>query len=356
MADTGKDALWLVPPVVIDDIGNAQPETALLNSHLASIRLRTGVAAAGWQHAGHRNVFLAPDDTAAVSRIDFSRVGICIVGKLFLDVRADDWLAVCRRAKEAGAGLVLDICDYPFSQKPPDVERFYEEALLLADVVTVNSVRMAELMRGHMGGQSPQVIEDAILSASRRPEFAPGKTLELLWFGHINNVRYLERMMDALFAYSAGQRCRLTIVTEAGQGLEQAVQRINAACAPQLEVRFTPWSLEATRVALRRCDLVLIPGDPADPMKSGVSSNRLADALQSGRLPVASPLSSYLPFGEAAWLGEDLIAGIRWAMTHRGEVLGRIKRGQALVAERLAVEAISAQWRQLFEKLPAPSN
>lgn len=51
MADTGKDALWLVPPVVINDIGNAPPETALLNSHLASIRLRTGVAAAGWQRA-----------------------------------------------------------------------------------------------------------------------------------------------------------------------------------------------------------------------------------------------------------------------------------------------------------------
>jgi hypothetical protein len=353
MADTGKDALWLVPPVVINDIGTTPPETALLNSHLASIRLRTGVAAAGWQRAGHRNVFLAPDDAASVSRVDFSGVGICIVGKLFLDVRAADWLAVCRRAKAAGAGLVLDICDYPFSQKPPDVERFYEQALQLADVVTVNSVRMAELMSGHMGGQSPQVIEDAILSVPRRPEFAPGKTLELLWFGHINNVRYLERMMDALFAYGAEQRCRLTIVTEAGQGLEQAVQRINAACAPRLEVRFTPWSLDATRMALRRCDLVLIPGDPADPMKSGVSSNRLADAMQAGRLPVASPLSSYLPFGEAAWLGDDLVSGIRWAMANRGDVLVRLKRGQALVAERLAVDAISAQWRRLFEELAA---
>lgn len=352
MADAGKDALWLVPPVVINDIGNAPPETALLNSHLASIRLRTGVAAAGWQRAGHRNVFLAPDDAAAVSRVDFSDVGICIVGKLFLDVRAADWLAVCRRAKAAGAGLVLDICDYPFSQKPPDVERFYEEALNLADVVTVNSERMAELMTQHANGKTPQVIEDAILAAPRRPEFAPGKILELLWFGHASNVRYLERMMDALFEYSAGQRCRLTIVSEPGRGLEHAVQRINAGCAPRLEVRFMPWSLESTRMALRRCDLVLIPGDPADPLKSGVSSNRLAEALQAGRMPVASPLSSYLPFAEGACLGDDLVAGIRWAMMNRGEVLARIRRGQTLVAGRLAVNALSAQWCRLFESLP----
>lgn len=349
MADTGKDALWLVPPVVINDIGDTPPETALLNSHLASIRLRTGVAAAGWQRAGHRNVFLTPDDAAAVSRVDFSDVGICIVGKLFLDVRAADWLAVCRRAKAAGAGLVLDICDYPFAQKPPDVERFYEEALQLADVVTVNSGRMAELMTGHMNGKLPQVIEDAILAAPRRPEFAPDKVLELLWFGHINNVRYLERMMDALIQYSATQRCRLTLVSEAGQGLEQAVQRINANCAPRFEARFTAWSLESTRMALRRADLVLIPGDPADPLKSGVSSNRLAEALQAGRMPIASPLLSYQPFADAACLGDDLVAGIRWAMANRGEVLVRIRRGQVLVTERLAQESISRQWMRVLE-------
>lgn len=342
------DALWLVPPIIAADISGApSPETALLASHLASTRLRTGVAATAWQRVGHRNVFLAPDDAAAVVRTDFASVRLCIVGKLFLDVRPADWLATCVRAKESGARLILDICDYPFAQKPPDVVRFYEEALRLADAVTVNSGRMAELMSQHTA-QVPQVIEDAILAAPRRPEFAPGKVLELLWFGHINNARYLERMMDALIAYSAKQRCRLTIVTEPGQGIEQAVRRITESYAPRLEARFAPWSLDATRIALRQCDLVLIPGDPADPLKSGVSSNRLAEVLQSGRLPVASPLASYLPFGESAWLGDDLVAGITWAMANRGDALVRIRRGQAQVMERLAQEAIGNQWCRLF--------
>ena len=351
MADNRNVALWLVPPVILGDIADAPPETALLNSHLASVRLRTGVASSAWQGAGHRNLFVAPDDVESVSRINFAEVRVCIVGKLFMDVRPADWLAACVRVKEAGARLVLDICDYPFAQKPPEFMRFYEEALRLADVVTVNSERMAELMAGHMQGQSPLVIEDAILSAARRPEFAPGKVLELLWFGHINNVRYLERMMDALIQYSATQRCRLTLVTEAGQGLEQAVQRINANCAPRFEARFTAWSLEATRMALRRADLVLIPGDPADPLKSGVSSNRLAEALQAGRMPIASPLSSYRPFADAACLGDDPVAGIRWTMANRGEVLVRIKKGQALIAEKLTQEAIGSHWRLLFDRL-----
>jgi hypothetical protein len=347
------DALWLVPPIIIGDIAaTSSPEATLLASHLASTRLRTGVATTAWHKAGHRNFFLAPDDAAAVERTDFASVRLCIVGKLFLDVRPADWLATCVRAKDAGSKLILDICDYPFAQKPPDVVRFYEEALRLADAVTVNSGRMAELMSQHTA-QVPQVIEDAILAAPRRPEFAPGKVLELLWFGHINNARYLERMMDALIAYSAKQRCRLTIVTEAGQGVEQAARQITQNCAPRFEARFTAWSLDATRIALRQCDLVLIPGDPNDPMKSGVSSNRLAEALQSGRLPVANPLASYLPFGESAWLGEDLVAGITWAMANRGEVLLRIRRGQAQVVERLAQDAIGNQWCRLFAELAA---
>jgi len=349
MADTRNDVLWLVPPVILDDITDAAPEAALLNSHLASVRLRTWVAAVALQRAGHRNLFVVPDDVESVSRINFAEVGVCVVGKLFMDVRPADWLAACKRVKESGARLVLDICDYPFAEKPPEFMHFYEETLRLADVVTVNSARMAELMAGHMAGKSPLVIEDAILSAARRPEFAPAKVLELLWFGHINNVRYLERMMDALIQYSSTQRCRLTLVSEAGHGLEQAVQRINANCAPRFEARFTPWSLESTRMALRRADLVLIPGDPADPLKSGVSSNRLAEALQAGRMAVASPLSSYRPFAEAACLGDDLLAGIRWAMANRGEVLVRIRRGQALVAERLSQESISRQWMSVLE-------
>jgi hypothetical protein len=140
------------------------------------------------------------------------------------------------------------------------------------------------------------------------------------------------------------------LISEPGRGLEQAARNITAACAPRFSVRFTPWSLETTRIALRQCDLVLIPGDPQDRLKSGVSSNRIAEAIQAGRMAVASPLASYLPFGEGAWLGEDIVAGVRWAVGNRGDVLARLRRGQSLVAARLDAELIGRQWRGLLEK------
>jgi len=349
------DALWLVPGFVVQDASAAQPEALLLSSHVASVRMRGGVAAQAWQLAGNRNRLLAPEDSAAAAGADFSAAQLCVVGKFLAEAKPDPWLRVATQVKKAGGRLLVDICDYPFAEKSPTVVRFYEQALQICDAVIVNSARMAELIAAHTP-HVPQVIEDAILGGPQRPQFAPEATLKLLWFGHQKNLPYLEPVIDALMAYSAEQRVRLTIVTTPGFGVEQAAQQINALQGSRLEVRFTPWSPEATRIALRQCDLVLIPGDPRDPVKAGVSSNRLAEALQAGRLPIASPLASYRPFSDAAWLGEDLVDGIAWAVANHGEAMARIRRGQARVAETLSAETIGRQWCDLFERLASPEK
>src|SRR5262245_1163790 len=231
------DALWLVPPVVAEEASRGQPEAALLASHIASVRLRAGVASSAWQHAGHRNVLLNPQNAAAVAGRDFASAKLCIVGKFFLDSDPAAWLDVCARVKQSGGRLVLDVCDYPFAGKPPAVTRFYTEALRLCDAVTVNSTRMAELLAPH-ALQPPKVIEDAILAPPQDPKFAPGKLLELLWFGHPSNLRYLDRTLEALVRYGDHQQCRLKVVTEPGHGVEQAVQALNARSAPRFEARF----------------------------------------------------------------------------------------------------------------------
>lgn len=50
-------------------------------------------------------------------------------------------------------------------------------------------------------------------------------------------------------------------------------------------------------VAFRNCDLVLILSDPADPFKAGASANRLAEALNAGRL--RTPARWWRESGEA---------------------------------------------------------
>lgn len=343
--------LWLVGPIFKQSTSGEDPEHAIFTSPLASARLRMGVAAREWRRAGHENLIVDPRQAAPDGHSHFEAAPICVVQKFFAGLELDPWVEACSAAKRNGSKLVVDICDFPFHEnKDLCVHTFYAAVLKMCDAVVVNSEKMAEFVAPYTSHR-PLVIEDAILGPPGKPMFSPDSRLELVWFGHSSNLRYFRGCLDSLVLFAMQRRCRMTVITNAGRGAEELASEIQARFAPALEARFIPWSLEATRIALRRCDLVLIPSDPSDPKKAGASANRIAETLNAGRFPVASPLPSYLPFGDSAWLGHDMVEGIRWALANRGEALARIRRGQALVAEKFAAEKIGRQWREFFESL-----
>ncbi len=338
--------IWLIPPFVTPDASRENPEQALVTSPRASVRLRMAVAALEWKRRGHENVY--GDPAAGAGRgFDWESADICVVSKIDTDVPLEPWLDACATARRKGCRLVIDFCDYPFRRKLA-TQNFYTEVLKICDAVVVNSERMAEMIAPH-ANQQPAVIEDAILGVMRKPEFAPGKRLELLWFGYPINLPYLEARFEDLRRFAQHRRCRLTVVTQGEVVGEKWAQEVQARFG--FEAQFVSWSLEALRIALRKCDLVLIPSDPSDTLKAGASANRIAEVLHAGRFPVASPLQSYLQFAEAAWLGQDLFEGVGWALANRGDVLARIRRGQALLAERFAADRVGRQWCELFERL-----
>jgi hypothetical protein len=326
-----------------------EPERGLLGCHLASVRLRAAVAALEWKRRGNENVFLDPGVAGAGESFDWSSAKICVIPKFFFDVPLQPWLEASFSAKGHGCRIVIDICDYPF-RKPPPVPEFYSAVLSACDAVVVNSVRMGELMSSHTA-HHPLLIEDAILGTMAKPAFAPDSRIELLWFGHSINFPYLKARLGDLAQLNARKSCRLTVMTQDEFGIRQWTENIRRTLGHGLEARFIPWSLEALPIALRECDLVVLPSDPSDPLKAGASANRLAEALNAGRLPVASPLPSYVPFSEGAWVGQDLVQGIEWALANPGEVLARIRRGQAMVAERFSAATVGKRWRELFERL-----
>jgi hypothetical protein len=343
-----RTALWLMAPVGAELATGEDPEAGVLSCPMASLRLRAGVAAREWKARGNENRFRDPDGAGVVDA-DLDGTGVCVATKFTLDLSLEAWLAACRAVKRKPCPLVVDITDNPFEKRPP-IPAFYAEVLQICDAVVVNSERMAELIAPRTP-RRPVVIEDAILGATSGAGFAPGERLELLWFGHPTNLAYLDACMPGLAAFAAECRCRLTVVTEASPNVERWVRNLQSRHAPALEARLVAWSLEATRTALQSCDLVLIPSNPADPFKAGASANRVAEALNAGRFPVASPLQSYRQFADAAWLAPDLVAGIRWALANRDAVLARIRRGQAQVSEKFAAGRIGRQWGELFDDL-----
>lgn len=343
-------ALWVVPAGIQKLAAGNDPERRVLEFRTASARMRMGVAAFEWKRAGHQNVFWNPAAEGGDRKIDWTSVTVCVVPKFYFNEPPGPWIEICRSARKNGRPLVVDITDFPFVSQFENVRTFYAEALKICDAVVVNSERMAEMVASHTSCR-PRVIDDAILGAMQNPGFDPAARLQLAWFGHRTNLAYLDRCLEGLVQFAAQQPCRLTIVTEGGIGVQEATRSMNARFAPALEAHFVEWSLETMAEALRLCDIVLIPGDPKDPFKAGVSTNRIAETLKAGRFPVASPLPSYRAFSDAAWLGDDLSEGLRWALENPAEARMRILRGQTRVNEQLAAEPIGRQWRAVFEEL-----
>jgi hypothetical protein len=337
------EALWLVGPVV----KKYAAAGTLMTCPLASTRLRTAIAVERWRARG--STVIADPAAEPVQ----SPAALCFVPKFTSDLPLQPWLDACHAAKAGGAKLVLDLCDLPWG-KPEPVPSFYDRALGMADAVAVNSVAMAELLRER--APSASVIEDAILAAPDSPAFAPEKRVELVWFGHASNLRYLGAQLPMLGQLANHRRLRLVIVTNPVPLVAELVQEVQRKYAPRLEVEFEPWSVEATQAALRRCDLAFIPSDASDALKMGASANRLAEALNAGRFAVATALRSYTEFSDAAWLGDDLSMGVRWALANPSQVLDRIKRGQALIAARFSAAKVGEQWDGLFEALLSVPN
>lgn len=330
-------------------LASPDPIAALLTCPLASARLRMAVAAHAWRGAGGDNVFCEPASLPQDLLRSGGASAICLVPKFTGDMPVQSWLQALRALKAGGQRLVLDVCDYPFRTDSGAVPAFYRAALSFADAVVVNSARMAEQMTPHTG-MAVRVIEDAVLGEPAPPRFAPAARLNMVWFGHPSNLRFLEPWINVLI--DEGPRpCHLTVVTEDGYGVKEAAANLSAQFAPSFEMAFVEWSLHATQRELARCDLALLPSDPRDPRKSGASANRLAEVLQAGRLAVASPLHSYLGFADAAWVGANLLEGVRWSLVNREAVVARIHKGQMRVREQYAMPAIGRQWLDFLASL-----
>ena len=194
-----------------------------------------------------------------------------------------------------------------------------------------------------------RVVEDPWeTSEAAAPKCAPGETLRLAWFGNLGPMSFdaLGRGLRQALQGASDRAVRLELV--AGVQRASLVEQLRneiAPAHPRLETVFTHWSVEATQRAIADADLVLIPQDTDSEWGRVKSHNRLVETLRGGRLAIASPIASYLELGDYAWVGEDLGAGVRWALQHPAECVSRIAAGQQYIQGRFKPEVVAAKWR-----------
>jgi glycosyltransferase involved in cell wall biosynthesis len=292
-----------------------------------------------------------------------------VFGEMF-KARDSGWAApigayrtVLADIRDARARVVFGIADDHFDD--PEFAAFYREALPRCRAVTVVSQALADTVRAFTSSPvlvAPEPTEGARgtpQAVAARRVAAPltwlarrvGLSMDhwrvrLLWFGYPWNLPPLLALVPALERYAARYPLFLTCITSAVP--ETLVTPERTREDSRLRVHFVPWSPLVMDAAIAAADLVLIPSEYRDPRKQAKSPNRLVAGLHGGRFVVAHPLPAYAPYAGFAWIGEDLIEGIDWAVRHPREVVERIARGQAHIDARHSPEAVARFWLDVF--------
>ena len=95
---------------------------------------------------------------------------------------------------------------------------------------------------------------------------------------------------------------------------------------------------------LQSSDISLIPSDPNDPKKIGVSHNRLVDSIRAGCITVASPLESYKELSNSALLGNDFAKLVNHAVINYKHLCQKYTRNRAEWMSNFSPEKNSEDW------------
>ncbi|PPD13253.1 tetratricopeptide repeat protein [Methylophilus sp.] len=327
------------PKVVWVTAGHIQNTVAGLSSDLASTRYRVISPMQALSDHGWKSEILNEHVSRTVggwhgkTPVEGDTV---IISKVF----TEHAIKLAEDAKNRGAQVIVDFCDNHLSH--PTRGQLQRALLHIADKVVCATDMLHQALAG-VGRGADAVIADPINTEKRKAQFAPASTIKLLWFGHQVNLDTLIKFLPDLAEFAKHQPLTLNVLTTLESGLESLSKWIPS----HLEVSYTPWSVEATSTALEVCDLVVIP-TLEHHAKSAKSANRLLESMQAGRMVVAGKLPAYLPFADSAWVGEDLIKGIEWCLSHPGEVIQRIQQGQKDIASYFSPAAIGQLWQRVI--------
>ena len=322
-----KTIHWLIP------YDNPSLET-VINSNLASIRLRLGSL------IGQKKL-----DVTFGNNIQ-NNPGALVIGKIGTssnNMRENLWVNQIEEQKRMGTKIVLDYTDEHLNFKSP-MTSFYEGSLAYINTAITSSTFLADKLK-QKSKISVEIIPDAIEVPIFKPKIRENDSRNILWFGHASNINYLIEFINTF--KNMKQKTTLFILTN-----EQGVNIFNQTkfnIDKSLSIQLGLWSIQAMINTSKVCDLIIIPSDPNDPKKAGVSSNRLITALALGLPTAASVMESYKEYNEyfTDIDSEKFIELIDNPDKFHLQVL----EAQNRIIPQFTQEAIGQKWINFFEKL-----
>jgi glycosyltransferase involved in cell wall biosynthesis len=342
-----------------------------LYSRVASARYRVIQPMAGLAQRGHKATLVQFDMDDAPDKVMASfDAEVIVFSKLITPDRdqfgklAATTRTLIDRLHESGRRVVADLNDNYF--KHPFYGEFFRDLVGRVDAVVTSTPEMSAVVARYTS-RPVTVVTDPFEGPRGAPAFVPpvrrsrnwfgrwfgrrggdGEPLQLVWFGHPTNWKSMRAVVESMLDLREWL-IELEIITAPGRGVEQFCDEFNARNGRVCHLQFTPWSLAATWSGLARAALVLIPSSPHDAGKTVKSPNRLVESLRAGRFTVASSIPSYQSLAPFCWLGDSIVEGLSWALTHPDEAQHRVREGQRLVEARYSPAVVAGAWEAVLE-------
>ena len=320
---------WLIP---YDNL----TEESIVNANLASIRMRLGPAILSSKQT---NLGISYGQNI----IDADFVVIGKIGATNNNLREDLWLSQIEQQKKIGKKIILDYTDDHLNFESP-MTSFYERSLPYLNAAITSSTFLADKLMQKIKCFT-EIIPDAIEVPIFKPKIKENISKNIFWFGHASNINYLIKFISKW--RNLKQKTTLFILTN-----EQGVVIFNQTkfnIDKNLSIQLGLWSIQAMINTSKFCDLIIIPSDPSDPKKAGVSSNRLITALALGLPTAACVMESYKEYDQyfTDIDSEKFIELIDNPDMFHNQVL----EAQDKIIPQFTQEAIGQKWINFFEKI-----
>lgn len=268
---------WLIP------YDNPLPNFICESIH-ASIRLRLGALIK----------FESKKINLTAGTIVHSNANIIIIGKTFNKPgKNEEWIDQILKFKKKGAKIILDYTDNHLSFESP-ARLFYHTCINYVDHACVSSSYLRDELSKKFYG-AIKIIEDANeIYPPIKPFRKNDEELNVMWFGHFSNLIYLINLICNWPIKN--KKTTFCVLTDS-----RSIEKIHTSSIDlpgNISIMTCPWSPQAMRHYSNNCNICVIPSDPKDPKKAGVSSNRLISAFSLGLPTAASNVESYLRFSE----------------------------------------------------------
>lgn len=348
---------------VINKEGDITDSVLKENLSLASIRIQLAPAirAAKSLNISTQVLSLHGSTPSELERLQTSE--ICLIGKMSVNSKelAQRMLiankAAATRLRRQGSKIAIIYSDHML-EAPSEIKDFYLNIFKITDFAVFPSKNLFELSKQHLNANCKALL---IKDPWQLKNLHPMKPLylsqicKIVWFGSDANINYLIKSLRPMMEKSNNSRkFELTIL-----GQELTLRLIKDYYEdpghkfPNWNIRLVKWDIKNQPQQLEKeisqAHIAVIPSNQKDPKKSGVSHNRLVDAIRGGCVTIASPMDSYQDLAKTALLGDDMGELLKIALDNYNELCKKISESRPEILSKFSPQHNQAAWRKCFK-------